>query len=75
MEKRYDFEFYTINPLGDWSLFLIKNTGLTGRRYLLRKLKLDGYVFDRSQNAYFKDLEHFVGEPSSRFAVVITLHK
>lgn len=75
MDKHYDFEFYTINPNGDWSLYLIKNTGVLGRRDLLRKLKFDGYVFDRSQNAYFKDLEQFVGEPSSRFAVVITMHK
>ena len=75
MDKRYDFEFYTINPKGDWSLYLIKNTGVAGRRDLLRKLKLDGYVFDRLQNAYLKDLEQLVGEPSVRFAVVITLHK
>ena len=75
MLKRYDFEFYSISPKGDWSLYLIKNTGVSGRRDLLRKLKLDGYSFDRSQNAYFKDLEQLEGEPSSRFAVVITLHK
>lgn len=75
MDKRYDFEFYTINPKGDWSLYLIKNTGVLGRRDLLRKLKLDGYVYDRSQRAYFQDVVPFLGAPSSRFAVVITLHK
>lgn len=74
MTKHYDFEFYSINPTGDWSLYLIKHTDLKGRRDLLRNLKEDGYVFDRSQNAYFKELGSSYVDPV-RFAFVITLHK
>lgn len=75
MTKRYDFEFYTINPKGDWSLYLIKNTNVLGRRDLLYLLKRSGYKYDRKQKAYFQTLQEFDVPDPLRFAVVITLHK
>lgn len=75
MEKRYDFEFYTINPQGDWSLYLIKNTSVLGRRDLLYVLKRAGYRYDRKQKAYFQTLQEFGETDPLRLAVIITLHK
>lgn len=75
MEKRYDFEYYTITSNGDWSLYLIKNVGVSGRRDLLSDLKRSGYKYVRKQKAYFQTIQEFGEIEPLRFAVIITLHK
>lgn len=75
MAKRYDFEFYTINSNGDWSLYLIKTTSLSGRRSFLKDLKSDGYVYNRIQKAYFQTCSAFAYDTPARFAFIITPHK
>lgn len=73
--KLYDFEFYTINSNGDWSLYLIKTTTLLGRRSFLHDLKCDGYVYDRARNAYFQTCPAFSFDKPARFAFTVRLHK
>ena len=75
MIKQYDFEFYTISPEGDWSLYLIKTTSLSGRRTMLKNLKSDGYVYHRADNAYFKAFPASSDDKPSLFAFIIRLHK
>ena len=56
MIKRYLFEYYVILPDGTWSLY--KNIRLDSRakRVTLKELKRDGFVYDRRQKTYFRDL-------------------
>lgn len=75
MRKLYDFEYYTINSKGDWSLYLVRNTGVAGRHILLHDLKRSGYKYDRKQKAYFQTIQEFGEIEPLRFAVIITLHK
>ena len=72
MAKFYEFSFYTINSHGDWLLYLTKLTGPLGRSSLLKHLKSDGYVYNRSRKAYFQTCPASANNKPVHFACVIT---
>ena len=71
MTKFYDFEFYTINSHGDWLLYRTKTTSSIGRGFLLKDLKRDGYVYNRTRKAYFQTCPAFANNKPARFAFII----
>ena len=72
MERFYRFEFYRINSHGDWLLYRSTTTSSLFRNLLLKELKSDGYVYNRSRKVYFQTCPAFANNKPARFAFIVT---